>query len=215
MPALTHASSVNGNAEVIVEVTPAISLAITGNNDSTTGHGPFFGSDPSGIYPTPSGYGNNTSSSKVTMSPNQLIEGGDTAGAEGAAGFNSQLTVSTNSTSGYTITVNAATANDVNLVGSDNASHVIGSIETAGNLTAGDGKWGLQAAGDYGGTLTTNSWSPVPAPATPANVRVSGASATGYNGQLSVVKYGVATSANQAVDTYSATLTYTAATANS
>ncbi|MBR2659459.1 hypothetical protein IKD60_01730 [Candidatus Saccharibacteria bacterium] len=217
LPAFTYAASVDGDAEVIVEVSPAISLAITGNNDEATGFGPFFESDPTGVYTSATGLNTNTSSSKVTMSPNQIVEGQDTASGNTGYGFLSTLTVNTNDKGGYTLNVKAATADDVNLTNA-NSDTIDALSAAAASFTQGTEGWGIKADDDYSiqegaqAAIKDDQWYPV----TASNqlIRPAVASPTGYANQATKIYYGVSTDAAQPTGTYQSTLTYTATTAN-
>ncbi|MBR2989624.1 hypothetical protein IKF40_01700 [Candidatus Saccharibacteria bacterium] len=216
LPAFTYAASVDGNAEVIVEVSPAISLAITGNNDDAAGFGKFFESDPSGVYTDATGLSTNTSSSKVSMAPNQIVEGQDSDSGATGYGFLSTLTVNTNSKGGYTLNVKAATAADVDLTSGTDTIPAIATAAT--NFTQGTAAWGIKADDDYSITegtqaaIKNDKWYPVSI--TDQLIRPAVASSTGYANQATKIYYGVATDDAQPTGTYQGTLTYTAATAN-
>ena len=217
LPAFTYATaSVDGDAEVIVEVASAISLSIAGNNDEATGYGKFFESNPAGAYTDANGLNTNTSSSIVQTVPNKIIEGNETSGAEGE-GFLSTLTVNTNDTGGYSLSVKAATSADVDLT---SGSDTIPAIETAGSFTQGTAAWGIKTAADYSSSdqgaaaadIKNDKWYPVTT--TNQTIRTAKTSATGYTNEVSKVYYGVSTGTAQPTGTYQATLTYTATTAN-
>ncbi|MBQ6394039.1 hypothetical protein IJH74_02245 [Candidatus Saccharibacteria bacterium] len=209
LPHLTHATNPD-QIDISVNVHPVIALEIIGNNDVSP-YGQVTDIDPDGVtFEDASGNpitesAIKTSSSKASLSQNQLVEGNDTNG------FLSTLKVSTNDQGGYTLKVAAKTSADVNLT--DDNNHSIDSVATATTLTAGDGKWGLQAGDAYSGTgLTTNSWSPITTAGT--IVKTSGSVTTPLKQDTTQVKYGVATGSVQPAGIYSATLSYTATTAN-
>ena len=226
MPALTHAlntSSVDGDAEVIVEVTPAISLQIDGNND-TNPYGGFFDSDPTGVYAAPdvNHLSTNTSSSKWTMSSNQIVEGvvdnGDETDDPGE-GFVSTLTVNTNDIGGYTLSVKTAEtgANATSLHNKDTGTPDawIPAIATASaSFTQGTAAWGIRnnVAAANSEDISNDKWYPIAT--TDQSVRIAPATTTGYASDVSNVRYGVSTAASTPVGTYQNTLTYTATTAN-
>ena len=222
MPAISYAantSSVDGDAEVIVEVTPAISLQIDGNND-TTPYGGFFESDPTGVYTAPDAQhtSTNTSSSKVSMSSNQARLGNTNAydaDNNPAGGFLSTLKVNTNDTAGYTLavkTAETATGHETDLA--DGAGHYIGAVAAAGNIVAGTEAWGIKnnVAAANNEDISNDKWYAIAT--TDQSVRIAPASTTGYAEDQSIVLYGVATAASTAIGTYQNTLTYTATTAN-
>lgn len=209
LPHLTHATNPD-QIDITVSVNPIIALEISGNNDVSP-YGPVTDISPDGV--TVKDVSGNTisesiiktSSSIARLTQHALVEGDD------ENGFLSTLKVTTNDQGGYTLKVAAKTATDVNLT--DDSNNSIDSVASATTLTAGDGKWGLQAGDAYSGTgLTTDSWSPITTAGT--IVKTSGAITTPVKQDTTQVKYGVATTDAQPAGVYSATLSYTATTAN-
>lgn len=204
LPAFTYAEqqsqSVSGNADLYVEVQPAIAMTIEGNNDGNTEYG-TNGDNAAVNVKNPTGAttidgvnvssfdvatASKASSSYVSLLPNST------------ATMTSTITVYTNNTSGYTLAVKDADETT--------ALTRVGGTETipagAEAVAAGTAKWNLS-----GGLLTNAAIA-----ATDQNVKVTNAKTSG--GDETVVTYNVATAADQATGVYTDTITYTATTNN-
>ena len=223
LPAFTYAAnpaSVNGNADVLVEIEPAIAMAIAGNQDGVTGSGYNNVKVKSDNIATIAGQSvsdydvttaTTTSGSKVTMLPMSIVDGG-IAGATGAATFMSTISVYTNANN-YSLTL--VDADDNNALRNMDGSTMVDSIP-AGTIGQGDSTFTLEAGtnaswGYIVGTPASNHAGYKPVPVTNADT-IKSSSET--KRQDTVVYYGVSTRADQATGIYSDTVTYTATTAN-
>lgn len=144
-----------------------------------------------------------TSGSKVSILPNQLIEGTGTSG-EGAQGFGSLITVYTNNGT-YSLTVEDNDS-DTSLK-QEGAGDVpsIPVLSSENTLEAGHSAWGYKAGND-------ESWLAMPANGANRRTIVDGGAGS-TTGAQTTVKYAVSTSATQASGVYKDTILYTA-TAN-
>lgn len=220
LPAFTYAAEVAGQAEVRVDVQPAIAMTISGNNDSdaaTGGVSVYNGSseigsydatntDPQGVDNTAQGYTIQTSGSKLSILPNQFKEGTGTTGAD-AAGFGSLVTVYTNNGT-YSLTVADADTDTSLRAGTQQTTDpeipALNSEATT-PIGAGVSAWGYKLSG------TDNAWQAMPASNSARTLVNAGTGST--SGAASTILYAVSTSANQATGTYKDIIVYTA-TAN-
>ncbi len=239
---------VAGDVDIYAEVQDAIAMTITGNNDANTYYGtpadpeadPAIESDnaqvkvksPSGAnkigntvltdftYYTPSA-SIKASSSYASLLPNSVVEGVWNDGTSDTL-FGSTITVYTNATDGYTLTMkdkdtSAALVQQGTFVAPATADTIepIGSSEAttgATTLTAGQGEWGYRVVASA--SATAGNWLAVPVSTGSAAAINSSAEAT-TGGDITYVQYGVATKADQKTGIYKDTIVYTATTNNS
>ena len=190
------AQSVTGNVDLYVEVLPAISMTIAGNNDNNSNYGTSGDNgsvhvfNPAGVSSTldtdtiPATATTVASSSYVSLLPNAT------------ATTTSTVTVYTNAASGFTLSVKDAD--------STTALTKVGGAATipagADAVAAGTAKWNLS-----GGSLTNAAISTT-------DQTVKATSAKTSSGEETVVTYNIATAADQETGVYSDTITYTATT---
>ena len=208
LPAFTYAATVSGNADVLVEIEPAIAMSIVGNQDGVTGSGydnvkiksdninNINGTDVTSFVTTNAA----TSGSKTTMLPYSVVNGGTDD-----ATFKSTINVYTNAAY-YNLTVKD-NDNDLAL---KNGTYEI----PAGTIQSGDSDFDLSAGTAAWGyvvdTASSDGTHYKAIEATEANIKHAANSST-----ETVVYYGVATAATQATGVYSDTIVYTATSANS
>ena len=224
LPAFTYAdtyvpASVNGNADVYVEVEPAIAMTITGNNDDNSHAGAassnaavavknpstmttINGVDVSSFEDTTA---TKASSSFTKLLPNSSVHGNDGASSGTDNGFYSTITVHTNSVNGYNLGISALTA----LVNqTDNTK----TIAANGIVKAGLSGWG------YAKSVQTDATGDTPTAnyLTAANTALfySDTKTADTTGDVNKVFYGVSTAPNEATGVYKSTITYTATTKN-
>ncbi|MBR1795772.1 hypothetical protein IJ765_00725 [Candidatus Saccharibacteria bacterium] len=192
--------SVSGNVDLYVEVQPAISMTITGNNDGNGSYGTAGDNaqvkvknsteattiDGENVSAYEVATATKASSSYVSLLPNST------------ATATSTIKVWTNNTSGYTLAVKDSDATT--------ALTKVGASDTipagAEAVAAGTAKWNLT-----GGLLTNAAIA-----ATDQSVKVTDAKTS--NGDETVMTYNIATAADQATGVYTDTITYTATTNN-
>ena len=212
LPAFTYATSVSGNADVIVEVGDAIAMSIVGNQDGVQGSGynnvniksaeiDTIGQniDISDFdYPTAT----TTSGSKIDILPFEYKDGNNTNN------FKSAVTVYTNANY-YGLSIKAQDGTALVNQSDNSATIPAGTIEapaTTFDLAAGTSAWGYKvntpAEGGAGYKAIT---------AGDVEINEEAALATG---NTTNVYYGVATSATQKTGTYKGTVVYTATTKN-
>jgi len=177
------AASVSGNAKVNVTVTEAISMTIKGTDSSSTTVDQYSGATSGTDNLTGNTINAGPASSSTPIAPNSKVEGT-------ASTFASKVTVYTNDTAGYKLTVKGATAE------LKNGSYTIPASAT---IAAGTSAWAFQ-----GGDIT--AWTAMKT--TDQTIKSSGTKTTG--GEATDVLYAVSTSADQAAGTYTDTLTFTA-----
>ena len=211
LPAFTYAASVTGNADLYVQVDPAIAMTIRGNNDNpsatdpdpahvhqagetTETHGLADRANPDGAF----GITANTltSSSAITgMLPNSYDS------------TYSTVTVYTNDAGGYNLTISANTPALTNETGDTISADVLS------GETGGQGKWSFKTDSSDAtaeGLVPGNTWTAVAT----AGKKIRNTGARAMSGDPTVVTYGVSTSATQGTGTYKTTITYTATTNN-
>ena len=203
---ITLYSDTEQNTSGKVDVDSTFTSTATATNAETE-------TDPhSGVWKTTS---TALSSSWAKMLPNSVIDGSTATSTDDGYGFQSTVTVYTNSTTGYTLAVEDSD--------STTALTRVGGTETipAGNtLTAGTAAWAYkvaasaagEATGDAAGTVETgkNAWTAITANGSAAQIAhqdTKTIDGTGY-----VISYGVATDEDQATGTYTDTIIYTATT---
>ena len=142
-----------------------------------------------------------TSSSYASLLPNAVVEG------DGTNGFRSTITVYTNNTSGYTLSVIDSDAT-TNLTHTNGTDFIPTGAEA---VAAGTAKWNFDTIVLSGGTVTALTAAAMPASGGTATP-IDGLSTKTTNGRVTVVDYNVATSADQATGVYSDTIIYTATT---
>ena len=225
LPAFTFADtpSVDGSVDLYVEVEPAIAMTITGNNDSNTYYGESGDNGAVDVHaPTAAtkvdghtvGSTTLNSSAYAKLLPNSVVEGSWNNGTDDIA-FQSVVTVYTNSTSGYTLTViDADDDNALNRIttATDTTTASIPAT-SATSLTAGKAAWGYRVTSKDGTATGSTDWLAVPV--TPASGTASPASIGSESTKTSegtayIVQYGVATDSDQATGVYKDTITYTA-----
>ena len=135
---------------------------------------------------------NTNSVSSSTLLPNSKIEGSD------SNGFYTTATVTTNSATGYVLTVIDSDTNNA-LVSSSSAS--IPAVAST-TLTAGTSAWGFRPNGE-------TNWLSVPV-STGTAATVASSNAYSSSAQVTKVYYGVASSSSQLAGTYTDTVVYTA-----
>jgi len=124
-------ASVSGTTQVNVNVTEAISMTITGTDSDSTTVDQYSGATSGTDNLTGQTINAGTASSSIEIAPNAIKEGtADT--------FASKVTVYTNDASGYTLTVQGATAE------LKNGSYTIPAISDANTLVAGTSAWGFK-----------------------------------------------------------------------
>lgn len=223
LPAFTYAAqtqqTVTGNADVYVEVQPAIAMTITGNNDDNHSYGTSGDNGavdvfaPAGAasgtidgHPTPAAPTTLASSSYVSLLPNQL---GNTK---------STVSVYTNNSYGYTLAVKANTSANMTMVDPSGGTDTIAAID--GTPAVGTPGWAYKVADvtetetpkTNKGTITTGFDSDSQMDTTD-QVIVTATQKT-VNGDDWDVTYDVATKPDQATGVYHVSLTYTATTRN-
>lgn len=224
LPAFTYAAeTVTGDVDVLVEVEPAIAMTISGNNDSDEIiPGDYNATDafnPAGIASTtepantldghtiPATSVTGTSSSAWKILPNAVKEGGT---------FASTITVYTNASAGYTLTLkDADTDNSLKQSGEGTVPTIpaVGTQDPSNAIAAGSSAWGFRVYSQHGTPLVTPAaWAAVPVSTaeTPAAISSLGTKTSG--GDATVVEYAVSTAADQATGVYKDTITYTATT---
>ena len=206
--------SVSGNVDLYVEVQPAIAMTITGNNDTNASAGAANSAAPVAVKnPTDASTINGqdvstyevdtatkASSSYLSILPNTRTEGNDTNN------FKSTITVYTNSTSGYALTVkDSDTDTDLDRITTAQDT-TADSIPASATFAAGANAGWAYKVGSEG------SWTAIVASdaQTPGSIKSTDTKTTG--GDASVVYYGVATKADQATGVYTDTIVYTATT---
>lgn len=225
LPAFTFAADpVSGDVDLYVKVNPAIAMTITGNNDNASAeghidqgsshdgvtHGAVARAVPDGVFGITAN--TNTSSSALTMLPNTF----DT--------MTSVVTVYTNNTTGYNLSVATATGasdSDMHGVTATNTitADATGFVNVASGATettsGGLGKWAYKtntsehnpSADPADGILAADTYTAMSSTAQTLR-RTSGPTTSG---DPTTVTYGVSTDDDQAVDTYKTKITYTAA----
>ena len=201
LPALTFAASVSGEVVVSADVQSAIAMTIAGNDD-TTGHtgvdvynpavqNGAVGNHTGGTLYNESALQLQASGSKVSILPNAVSNDST---------FKSTITVFTNATAGYTLTLKDSDGTTA----LTNGSNTIPATEST-TLSAGTAAWGYKVGSE------ATDWLAVPASTgTAANIKTDGASVAA--GETTEVYYGVATAATQATGLYTDTIVYTATT---
>ena len=138
------------------------------------------------------------SSTYTSLLPNSKVEGGD---------FKSDITVYTNSMSGYDLTVidsDQTTALTQIIDPESGATADTIPVTETTTLTPGSAAWGFRVS-------TTSDWRAMPA-STGTAAPIKSTSTKTSGGDATTVEYGVATRGDQATGVYTDTITYTATT---
>lgn len=218
--------SVSGDVQLDVEVSPAIAMTITGNNDDgslyndgvtayssvdtfSPGDEDFSiaGSTLDG-HTIPSTAVSGASSSFARLFPSSLVEG------SAANGFRSAITVYTNNSSGYTLSVKDSDS-DTNLLHTNGTDYI---PTTSSELSAGTAGWnydvtkyGSAASGVWTPTATgTDAYTIENQAVTSSDITIDTLTSKTSNGRITYVDYNVATAGDQTSGIYSDTLIYTA-----
>ncbi|MBR1795775.1 hypothetical protein IJ765_00740 [Candidatus Saccharibacteria bacterium] len=217
--------SVSGNVNLAVEVQPAISMTIVGNNDDNSSYAAgathadgvsvfnpaalntnddFDSYDattaPAAVYNSAS---HQASSSYTSLLPNSVSND---------ATFKSAISVYTNSTTGYTVAVEDSDATTALTNQSDNTK----TIPAGATLEAGTAAWafkGGKTVTENEGVYTftdNNNWRAMTANGTQTLIYGSNTKTT--DGDHFDINYGVSTDADQATGVYTDTIIYTATT---
>jgi hypothetical protein len=126
------------------------------------------------------------------------------------------ISVSTNNTAGYTLTLADSDATTNLVSGGNNITATSGTTTTPAAL--GTNKWGFALPGtpfdttytaENQSTSSTSKWAAVPATGSPFQLK---STATTAAGDTTTVWYGVKVDATQATGTYTDSVTYTATT---
>lgn len=148
----------------------------------------------------------NTVSMSLTPTPGGVV-----------SSANDTVTVNTNNTSGYTLTLADSDAN-VNLTSGGNnisahsgtfASPTALGVNTWGYAVAGVGGFDVAYSAESNNTTSSSKWAGVPASGSPATLKTTASVATN---DITTVWYGVKVDSSQPGGTYSDTVTYTATT---
>lgn len=126
------------------------------------------------------------------------------------------VSVSTNNTTGYTLTMSDGDTNTNLVSGANNIAAHAGTYAVPTALTG--NSWGYAVAGgnftasytaEMNNASSTTKWAGVPESSSPQTLKTTAATASG---DTTTVWYGVRATASQATGTYSDTITYTATT---
>ncbi|MBR5620954.1 hypothetical protein IKW75_00505 [Candidatus Saccharibacteria bacterium] len=178
-------------------------------------YNPVDSFNPSGIHdqtldghPIPGTAITGTSSSYTAILPNGIVEG------SASNGFRSTITVYTNATNGYTLTLkDGDTDNSLKQSGTGAPTiPAVGTQSPSNAIEAGSSAWGFTVSSQHGTPITT--------PAAYAAVPISTATAASISsldsktdgGDQTIVEYAVSTSGDQATGVYTDTIVYTATT---
>lgn len=143
-----------------------------------------------------------TSSSYASLSPSSKILG------DSSNGFRSTITVYTNATSGYTLTLkDADTDNSLKQDGSGEVP-TIAAVSSQG-IVEGVSAWGYRVSSQHGTPVTPGDWLAVPI-STDTAANISSQDSKTTNGDQTIVDYAVSTSGDQATGIYHDVITYTA-----
>jgi hypothetical protein len=155
--------------------------------------------------------------STITVSSVSPVTLNLTPGGAAVVSSNSDdVSVSTNNSSGYTLTLEDSDANTNLVSGSDNIAAHSGTPASPSALA--DNTWGYAVAGgnfdvsysaESNNTSSTSTWAGVPANGSGATLKTT---ATTASSDVTTVWYGVKVDATQPTGTYSDTVTYTATT---
>ena len=223
VPASSFAATTNGSVEVDVEVLPAIAMTISGNNDTNAAN-IASGTYTAGSYTATDNYDHDngateaetgnvmghasahvagTSSSYTSLLPNAAVDG---ALGDGANGFGSTITVYTNCSAGYTLTLKDADTTTA-------LTNANGDTIAAGtSITAGTANWAYKILSQDGTAVTTPAYAAIAASTGDAAQIAQTSSETTTSGSVSTVAYGVSTSNAQPTGVYADTIVYTATT---
>lgn len=232
---------VAGDVDVVVEVQDAIAMTIVGNNDDSSHYGTMDDPETSGVdestygqvkvkspsavnkigttvlddfqyYDATTAAANiKASSSYAALLPNAVVAGLGGSGT-GANGFMSTITVYTNATAGYNLTLKDADATTAltQQVVSGTADTIPATSATT--LTAGTAAWGYRVVDAE--DATSGDWLAVPASTATTAAAINSSATATTGGDTTYVQYGVATRADQKTGIYKDTITYTATTNN-
>ena len=225
VPASSFAADpyVTGQVEVDVEVLPAIAMTITGNNDNGASYGGAYDADtnPNGfrsvdnydhdagateeetgtVQGHASAHISGVSSSYASLLPNSVVEG---AFGTNANGFGSTITVYTNNSTGYKLS----------LIDSDKTTDLTNSnndtIAAGTSIQAGTANWAYKIVSAAGTAVETPAYAAITAyGGTAATIAQTGTETT-TSGSVSTVAYGVSTNNAQPTGVYTDTIVYTA-----
>ena len=210
LPLVSYATgpAVSGDVKLAVEVLPAISMTISGNNDSgthkqtgdTTSYGAIDvfsdGTNTAGSVDghTVAASTATTSSSYTSILPNAKVDGNATNG------FGSTVTVYTNNSAGYTLAVKDK---DSTLALTNENSDT---IAAGTNITAGTSNWAYQLQKSDGTAVETPAYAAI----TASDVTLVTRNTETSNGSENFIGYGVSTANDQATGIYTDTIVYTA-----
>lgn len=213
------AAQVTGEAVVLVEVTPAISMTIEGNND-TSAHkiasetygkvqvndnnvaegGATKANDFTGEMEWAGGVVTSEATAKVSSSYVALTQNDRKADAD----FKSTITVYTNSTKGYNLVVNDKDDNTALTAEGTTETIPAGVIADEGGVSA----WSIKV----GSEGTWQAMVKKPAAEGDQAIAVKTSDTKTVDGEVSEVFYGVTTSTDQATGIYHDAIVYTATT---
>lgn len=217
----TDAAEVTGEAVVLVEVTPAISMTIEGNNDgdnqahaivdeeydkvqvndnNVAEGGATKANDFTGEMKWAGGSVTSEATAKVSSSYVALTQNDRKADAD----FKSTITVYTNSTNGYNLVVNDKDDNTALTAEGTTETIPAGVIADKGGVSA----WSIKVG-------STGSWQAMvakPAAEGDEAIAVKTLNTKTVEGDVSEVFYGVTTSTDQATGIYHDAIVYTATT---
>ena len=223
VPASSFATDpyVNGQVEVDVEVLPAIAMTITGNNDNNAAN-ITSGAYTAGTYQAVDNYDHDggetetetgsvmnhasahitgVSSSYASLLPNNKVDG---AFGDGANGFGSTITVYTNDSDGYTLTLKDADTTTA-LTNEDGETIAAGTT-----ITAGTSNWAYKIMVQDGTDVASPVYAAIAASTATAAQITQTDDATTTAGSVSKVAYGVSTKSDQKTGIYADTIVYTA-----